>query len=250
MDLAGIAQLENVMLATWPPLDVAENAGWVVQSNGGYTGRANTLVATADGCVPTNDGDVDALITWAESWYGHRQQSPAARITPLSAEILGPLTDRGWLPWKNGATVMVGDLPVLDVELPARCTTTASADLADSWLRCAGHDADVGVTLRQMFSGADAPVRHVGVVVDDETVAVGRGGLHDGHLMVSGMATSEQFRRRGLARVVLADLANWAIELGATRMTLQVEIGNTGARALYESLGLRALYDYSYVARL
>ena len=41
------------MLATWPPLEVAERSGWVLGANGGFTGRANSLtVVESDAAVP------------------------------------------------------------------------------------------------------------------------------------------------------------------------------------------------------
>jgi ribosomal-protein-alanine N-acetyltransferase len=45
------------------------------------------------------------------------------------------------------------------------------------------------------------------------------------------------FRRRGLARRLMAEVETRALAAGATQMTLHVFTGNTGAMQFYESLG-------------
>ena len=60
------------------------------------------------------------------------------------------------------------------------------------------------------------------------------------------MVTDPARRRRGLARRVIASLAAWARDSGATGACLQVEAGNLPARALYSGFGLAELYRYHY----
>ena len=45
---------------------------------------------------------------------------------------------------------------------------------------------------------------------------------------------------------IIASLASWARDSGATGACLQVEAGNTPARALYDAFGLGELYRYHY----
>jgi ribosomal-protein-alanine N-acetyltransferase len=52
-------------------------------------------------------------------------------------------------------------------------------------------------------------------------------GVHPGH------------RRRGVGRSLLLRLAEIAMELGSTRMTLEVRVSNAAAQALYQSFGFR-----------
>jgi ribosomal-protein-alanine N-acetyltransferase len=52
-------------------------------------------------------------------------------------------------------------------------------------------------------------------------------GVHPGH------------RRRGVGRLLLLHLAEAAIELGSSRMTLEVRVSNIAAQALYRSFGFR-----------
>jgi ribosomal protein S18 acetylase RimI-like enzyme len=60
------------------------------------------------------------------------------------------------------------------------------------------------------------------------------------------MLTVPEARRRGAARAILAALARWGANRGATRAYLQVEHDNAPARALYEASGFLPAYDYHY----
>ena len=64
--------------------------------------------------------------------------------------------------------------------------------------------------------------------------------------MVECLATRESWRRRGVARALLAEAWRWGLERGSIRMVLAVEAANTGARALYRAIGLEELSGYAY----
>jgi N-acetylglutamate synthase len=63
---------------------------------------------------------------------------------------------------------------------------------------------------------------------------------------VFGMATLPRARGAGAATRVLAALARWAANQGATQLYLQVERDNTAARRLYERAGFTELCRYHY----
>lgn len=67
------------------------------------------------------------------------------------------------------------------------------------------------------------------------------GWIVDGQLQILKVACDPAYRRRGIARTLLAQLASDARDLGATECTLEVRASNAGARALYEALHLRDL---------
>lgn len=64
-------------------------------------------------------------------------------------------------------------------------------------------------------------------------------GMH--HLVdegfVTNVAVSPAARRRGVARALLADLSAYGKVHNLYRITLEVRVGNTAARTLYESEG-------------
>ncbi len=246
MDVEEIARLERIMLATWPPLETAERSGWVLGANGGFTGRANSLTV-----IDHHDGDdIADLISWMEAWYRDRGAVPAARITPISTGVGAALerTAYGW--WRPGANVMAGDLgPLCAAAVSHGYEVVGAATADDAWLDVSGHDEFGRSVLSQMYDGVAPASFHATVTRDGEAVAIGRGVVADGHLAIYGMETVPEHRRRGLARTVIGALARWAADQGATRTTLQVEVGNDGAHALYERMGLSDIYEYSYLAR-
>ncbi len=54
---------------------------------------------------------------------------------------------------------------------------------------------------------------------------------------ITNVAVSPAARRRGVARALLAQLAVYGREHGLYRITLEVRVGNTAARTLYEREG-------------
>ena len=78
------------------------------------------------------------------------------------------------------------------------------------------------------------------VAVEGESV-LGYVGMH--HLVdegfITNVAVSPAARRRGVARALLAHLAAYGTAHNLYRITLEVRVGNTPARTLYESEGYR-----------
>lgn len=76
------------------------------------------------------------------------------------------------------------------------------------------------------------------VVMEGDSL-LGYVGMH--HLVdegfVTNVAVSPDARRRGVARALLADLAAYGKAHSLYRITLEVRVGNTPARTLYESEG-------------
>ena len=117
----------------------------------------------------------------------------------------------------------------------------------------AAHAEDVAA-MEQAVMGSDA--WSTSAVLDDlprkdrtwwaafdggKLVGYAGGWIVDGQLQILKVACDPAYRRRGIARTLLAQLASDARDLGATECTLEVRASNAGARALYEALHLRDL---------
>ena len=64
---------------------------------------------------------------------------------------------------------------------------------------------------------------------------------------IHNIAVVEEFRRQGIARRLIARLERWAKDQGASEILLEMRVGNTEARPLYQSLGyseVRIRKDY------
>jgi ribosomal-protein-alanine N-acetyltransferase len=53
------------------------------------------------------------------------------------------------------------------------------------------------------------------------------------------IAVKDQYRRRGIAKMLIDEMTESVLAMGATRMMLEVRQSNTGARGLYLSLGFK-----------
>ena len=55
------------------------------------------------------------------------------------------------------------------------------------------------------------------------------------------IAVVDEYRRQGVARRLMARLERWAKENGATNILLEMRVGNSEAKPLYQSLGYREI---------
>lgn len=76
---------------------------------------------------------------------------------------------------------------------------------------------------------------------DAKLIGYAGGWIVDGQVQVLKVATDPAYRRRGIAQELLVHIARDARDLGATEMTLEVRLSNTGAHAFYERLGLKRI---------
>ncbi len=77
--------------------------------------------------------------------------------------------------------------------------------------------------------------------VDNELAGYVGTWVVDGQMQVLKIAVEPVFRRRGIARELLARAAADARDLGASEATLEVRASNEGAQALYTALGFQSL---------
>ncbi len=75
----------------------------------------------------------------------------------------------------------------------------------------------------------------------DEVIGYAGGWVVDGELQILKVGVAPAWRRRGIARELLARVSDDARNLGAERMTLEVRRGNEGAQKFYENVGMSAL---------
>lgn len=83
----------------------------------------------------------------------------------------------------------------------------------------------------------------------DRAAGVGFCALHDGIAMLHALEVVPEFRRQGLARVMVRAIAAWALEQGADWFALAVTERNLAARALYSGLNMAEAGAYHYRQR-
>lgn len=97
-----------------------------------------------------------------------------------------------------------------------------------------------------MMTRADHPIFVAVRDADGVPRAIARGAITPSWLGITAVEVAEPWRRQGLGRRVMAELATYAAQQGVRQVYLQVAEGNAPARALYAQLGFRTHHTYVY----
>jgi N-acetylglutamate synthase len=251
-----ITDLVGVMARHWRPSDGLWLGGWWLRSAGGFTGRANSLIP-----LGPPDGDPGAAEESARRWYAARALTalasiagPAAGGVPDDHGPAGPAGElfraRGWRLLPDGsALVLVA--PTAELRSGPGLPAGLVLDRADR--------PDAGWLETYRYRGQALPPQAIGLLLSApeqafwsvrdgaRTVAVARGSLAGGWAGVTAMDVEPAYRRRGLARVLLAELARWAWQRGARSSFLQTAESNLIAQRLYLSAGFVPHHRYDYL---
>lgn len=244
-----------VEVATWCPIEAVDVSGWRVGFSGGFTRRANSVLADR---APT---DVGSAIVRVEELYAQRGLPARFRVCGAARpeDLDTRLSSRGY---RLAATthVMVRDVPTAGAGTAGSATGEAedapvisAADTPDeAWLsgwldvKASGVVVDRGVA-RAVVTGS--PASYLTARDGSGVVGVMRVAFAGDWLALSSLMIAPRARRRGLAQ----SLTRSAMALGARRGThrafLQVEATNLPAIGLYELLGFTHVETYHYRER-
>ena len=260
----GLEALEDVASDGWRPFEQdwlgVRGQGWRLRAAGGFTGRANSVLAIGDPGLPLPDA-VDV----ASRWYLARGLPPRFSV-PWALDVEaradgsrpGPLDDelvsRGYeldtptlvMTAANREVAAAGLRPG-SVPLPADLLMRLDDEPDDAWLAAyhyRGQALPDGA--RRVLLSAPAQVFVSVRSADGRALAVGRGASSRGWTGVAAMEVDPAHRRRGLARQVLATICAWGCERGDRAAYLQVAETNAPARAAYRAAGFTDHHGYQY----
>lgn len=245
---ARAAELEAAGVETWPARETMRLAGWLLRFTDGYTHRGNSVATyrfTQDTC--------EDAIAIAESEYRQRNLPPMFQISPATqpVDLEHQLKQRGYRTITPTLTCVASAL-VMRASLPEPREVTTSGEPSDDFenliLTGSRSEAD-GRERLEILSHIELP--HVCVTAYDKGVAVacGTGTLAAGWVGINLMRTDPAHRRSGHAQRVLSAITRWSENKGVSRLYLNVEEANHGARALYAKAGFDVAYEYRYSVR-
>lgn len=201
----------------------------------------------------SNDRGLIEHIELAERFYAQRGAAARFQVCPgCSPDLDRMLADRGYR-WDCPVS-----LQTMDVAEPAETHPApglyarVSAEPDRRWLAVlatTGGPGTVVQTETRLLRRVVPRSAYVTVLAADEPVAIGRAVAEHGWTGVFDMATTAGARRRGAARLVPSEIANWARELDAPRLYLQVERSNGVACRVYAAAGFREVATYHYRVR-
>jgi ribosomal protein S18 acetylase RimI-like enzyme len=196
----------------------APDAGWVLRDSPTATARrANSVLAFGPSGLP-GPGE-DAAVAAVVAHYAR----PVAAVLAGSPED-DLLTGLGWVAESHEADTLFQVAGTAQVARALR-----AVDESEVVLTVAG---DV---VTAVVGGPDGPL------------AGGVAAYADDWVGFRSLEVDPAHRRRGLARQVMAALAGWGAERGATTAYLQVLADNEPALALYAGLGFRTHHRYRYL---
>lgn len=248
-----IAAVERASGRAWPPREMEPLLGWRLRHGGARSRRLDSAqTARFDG-----GADLGAAIARVERWYAERRQPACFQLTEASAPsgLDAALAARGYAR-VTPTTVMTAAADAIDaavapeVELVGGVAEIELAEHATPDVLAALCDAAWPDAIRRereaLFARIEPSHRFAIARVGGRPAASGL-CVVDGELAgLFSMRTQPGFRRRGLARSLLAGLVAWARSAGARRVYLQVEDADAAARPLYLGAGFAPLYRYHY----
>jgi ribosomal protein S18 acetylase RimI-like enzyme len=239
-----VRRMEASGFRAWPAAEVSYDGSWQLRMTPGHPSRRLNCLAPLD---PGDTSDMQARIDRADAMMRARGIVPSVRQTPLFPPDLIPvLKAGGWLP-RQDTFVMVADL--------------SESELADGMDHLPIHDAhrfaeaciaidDGRETTAEVLQGIIeriAPATGL-FLMEDQTgpTAVGICVQDNDLAGLQQVVVAERARRRGLGREIVCAALRWAKLRGARQAWLQVTAGNAPAISLYESLGFKPAYLYTY----
>jgi GNAT superfamily N-acetyltransferase len=241
-----------IAAAGWGFAESTHVDGWHLRASDGFTHRANSAWPIGPLERPLPDA-----VAAVRDWYAER------KLPALVQVIVGSELDLALAELGHGEavaraarqTARVED--VLDALLsvaPIGVKESFADTPTDDWLSLY-RGGDLPPVIKAVL-GSGNTMRYATVYDGDSgtPVAIGRAALApapDGDVAaqwvaVNAVETAPDARRRGLAKLVMDALLEWAADNGATDAYLEVTPDNAPATALYDALGFTTHHEYHY----
>ncbi len=236
---------------SWPALETEALGSWLLRASGGFSSRANSVLAVGE-----PDAPFARALEQVQDFYARRSLPAWAQVV-VGSDAHRRFQQARWQPARPGeedtafqiasvARAVRAARAGLAEQLPAVSTSTTATAM---WLRSDARALAFGETARAVLEGPE----HVcfATVPDPETpdtpLAAGRSTFADDWVAISNLWVAPEHRGQRLASVVVRALLEWGAERGATTAYLQVRDDNTAALATYARLGFATHHHYRYL---
>lgn len=234
-----IQEIELAANHTWPAKEQVQLGEWILRASGKFTKRANSVLA-----IGSPGPDIDMAIKEVIEFYTSRNLPPVFHVAlPIYMELGNRLRNQGWHS-DISVNVMVADIvDIIELWDPKGAEDEHVRELVDApskeWISLQN---DQGVSeIMNRF-----PARYASLRIQDTLIAVGRASNFEKWTVLTRLYVHPDYRGRGIGREFISFILQDALELGATKVALQVDGKNAGAIALYEKMGFRLHHTYEY----
>lgn len=231
--------LADAFEATWPAAEYARAGGFLVGRGLGAGGRVSSARVAGD----WKAGDIDRAAQIHADWG----QVPMFRALDQDHDLIAALEQRGYCRETPTAILEIAAAELTDCAIPPVTTFCVWPPMAihrDIW--AAGN---INAARQAVMDRVPALRTAILGRIEDRAAAAAFVAIRGPVAMLHGVEVLDRWRRRGLARWVVRQAAFWALDQGAPRLALAVSRANTGARALYDTMGFHEAAGYGYYAR-
>lgn len=236
MSLPGEDQLFDVIENTWPAHAMRDLGPWIIRDGRG--GGKRVSAATARTPVGAEE------LPRAEAAMRALGQRPLFLLRAKDTALDALLANAGY-GVIDPVNIYACPISRLTQTRPPR---TASYNLwepmaiqLDIWTQ-----GGIGPARIEVMERAVCPKTALFGRNENRPAATGYAALHAATAMVHALEVLPSHRRRGVGRHLMTEAALWAAEHGAAHMSVICTAANTGANALYTSLGMTLVGHYHY----
>lgn len=236
MSLPDAKTLYATIEATWPAASVSELGPFTIRD--GQGGGKRVSAATCNGPYSTD------AIKAAEDAMRILGQTPMFQIREGDEALDADLAKRGY-DIIDPVTMYAADVQDIATELPPRTAAIQAWEplhiMREIWLAGGIGPERVDVMMRASFPKTGFVSRW-----QDKPAGASFAAIHDGIAMVHAIEIVPFQRRLGVARWLMRRAAYWTIANGGHTLAVICTTENTGANALYASLGMTVVGQYHY----
>lgn len=238
--------LDELAANAWPALVSQQLEEWRMRATGNVTRRANSVLT--NGIMPQYNGWLEEII----DFYRRRSLPVRFQVSDATPGELDSLLDELGYTVEGGSSVRIAQCAeVLERSAHlAECDIVSYDSLEDVWLdsflEIEGIGEEKKEAYRLIMSRIGPRTRYVQVCVRGKVVGIGMAVAERGWAGLFNIATSAEYRRRGIGGQVVRSLTEWSLQSGAWNLYLQVMLNNAAANSLYSRLGFAHLYGYHY----
>lgn len=237
--------IEETSLNAWPALQQILYDGWILRFANSYSRRNNSVNAFYPGFWPA-----EAKIKHCEEIFSTHRMAPTFRMTPFVHPFnLDSLLGAAGYQIVSPTSVHVVDLSILprpDGKFEPSWWAFPDDHWVKAYIRMNEVPSGKHRTLRQILTRIPVDTYFLVLRLQQRAVACGLGVLDPPFLGLFDIVTDPAYRRKGIGRELVLQLASQARQYGAETAYLQVVANNAPALRLYESLGFREIYQYWY----
>ncbi len=223
--------------ATWPPAERFKDGAFIIRNGAGGGKRVSAATQDAGAVDPS---DIDAAIV-AMHALG---QDPLFQIRPGEDVLDLALEERGFTIIDPVTTYIAEPKALADPTLHRLAAIPCSKPLAiqeEIW-----ETGGIGKARLNVMARASDPKTYLLGRHSDRPVGTAFLSIYRGIAVLHAVEVLPESRRMGVGRSLMIGAANWALRHEANWLALLVTNANTGANALYASLGMSPGGGYHY----